>query len=87
MLKYKPHRGIKYHKQIIHCPGIIIYLEVIKRTLGNVIIKLLHWVPWSITHPNQNNWERIVAVSKKDTDQYSNIITILHQDYKWNCFT
>lgn len=42
MLKYKPHQGIKYHKQIIHCPGIIIYLEVIKRTLGNVIIKLLH---------------------------------------------
>lgn len=38
------------------------YLEIIKSPLGNVIIKLTHFIPWSISHTNQNYWKRIFTI-------------------------
>lgn len=43
------------------------YLEIVKWSVRNVIIKLLHWIPRSIPHSNQNDWERIMAVFENAT--------------------
>lgn len=45
----------------IEFSGAIIYLKVVKYSLSNVIIKVLHLIPWSISNANQNNRERIVT--------------------------
>lgn len=51
-----------WHLRILrHYFGEVHKLEIIKWPLGNVIIKLLHCIPWSITHANQNNRERILT--------------------------
>lgn len=43
------------------------YLEIVKWAVRNAIIKLLHCIPRSIPHSNQNDWERILAVYENDT--------------------
>jgi len=45
----------------IEFSGAIKYLKVVKYSLSNVIIKVLHLIPWSISNANQNNGERIVT--------------------------
>ena len=77
----------RYSKHFIQYPELIIYLEIVKWALRNIIIKLLHWVPWSIPHPNHNYRERIMAVCQNATDQDSKNYTLTTQDYWWYCFT
>lgn len=45
----------------IEFSGAINYLKVVKYSLSNVIIKVLHLIPWSISNANQYNRERIVT--------------------------